>query len=78
MKADFQTFRDVIELWAKRIDFARAVNVSPVRASAWWQRDSIPPEWWTEVVAAAHRAGHASVTINLLASIAAGKRKEAA
>ena len=44
----------------------------------WWQRDSIPPEWWTEVVAAAHRAGHTAVTVDLLAAIAAGKRKEAA
>lgn len=57
------THRDVILLWSVRADFARAVGVSENTAAAWWNRRTIPAQYWLEVVAAANSIGHSEVTL---------------
>lgn len=69
-----QTFRDVIGLWPTVPAFAIDVGVGERTAFSWWQRDSIPADWFAEVVRAAGRRGHIAVTAEAMA-IAAEKRR---
>jgi len=76
------SFRSVIELWGpKDAHGARLAMGSEVGASAgtvtkWWQRDWIPAEWWTAVVAT-DRARAAGVSVEVLAALAAREVTEA-
>jgi hypothetical protein len=51
------SFRDVIELWGPkdawgaREAMARDVGATASQVSKWWQRDSIPAEWWASLLA---------------------------
>jgi DNA-binding transcriptional regulator YdaS (Cro superfamily) len=80
--ADLTSFRAIIELWGtsmgSRIALAAEMpNVSPTQVSKWWQRDFIPPEYWSELLAI-ERATDAGVTAELLARLAAREVAEGA
>lgn len=68
------TFREIIELWPDLSAFAAAADVIYVTAQAMHRRDSIPSEYWTNIVADAERRGLTSVTLEALASIQASRR----
>jgi hypothetical protein len=68
------THRDIIDLWANRVEFAAEVGIKYERASAWYRRNSIHPDYWSDVVKAAQERGHADVTTDLLAQIKARAR----
>lgn len=68
-----ETFQDVIDLWPSRAALALDVDATPAQVSKWWQRDSVPGEWWAPIVLAARRRGH-KISANQLAQIAARDR----
>jgi hypothetical protein len=70
-----QTYADVIGLWDSAEQFGADLDILGVTARAWRNRNSIPPERWKDVVAAAQRRGFAQVTTDLLAEIAARSQK---
>jgi hypothetical protein len=76
------SFRSVIELWGpKDAHGARLALASEIGASAgmvtkWWQRRSIPSEWWSSVLAT-EKARAAGVTADLLTELAARDDVEA-
>jgi len=76
--ADLTSFRTVIELWgADRIALASELpGATPTQVSKWWQRDSIPAEWWAALIET-ERARSAGVTAELLTSLAARETAEA-
>jgi len=65
-----QSFRAIIELWPTRDAMAADVGAKPASVSKWWQRDSIPADWWSSVTSSslARRSG---VTADVLTRIAA-------
>lgn len=65
------TFRDVIDLWDKRISLARAIGVEPNVVTMMYSRDSIKAEHFDSIVQAAQDAGHKVVTHELLCKLAA-------
>jgi hypothetical protein len=69
-------FRDVIDLWPTRSALAADVAISDVLARAWWQRNSIPPSRWQDVVRAASARGFDGVTFDRLAACAADRRRQ--
>lgn len=66
------SYRKIIELWPTRAGFAEDLEIKQGTASAWWQRDSIPKEFWKPLVLIARKRGFKGVTYELLADIAAG------
>ena len=66
-----RTFADVISLWPTAAEFAADLSISPVRARAWKNRNSIPSSMWNKVVESAQRRGF-DVTVALLADLADG------
>jgi hypothetical protein len=79
---DLTSFRSIIELWGpKDAHGARLAMASEIGGSAgmvtkWWQRDSIPPEYWSSILAT-ERARGAGVTADLLTELAARDVAEA-
>lgn len=69
---------DIIESLGGVTAVAAALSVPLGTASAWKTRDSIPPEYWETLVAEAVRRGIEGVTLDLLARIAARRRKAVA
>lgn len=69
-----QSFRDVIARWPTVAAFAREVGALERTAMSWWQRDSIPAEWFAAVVRAAVIAGFLDVTADRLMAIAELRR----
>jgi len=75
------SFRSVVELWgSKDAHGARLAMASEIGASAgmvtkWWQRNWIPPEWWSSILQT-EKARSAELSADLLASFAA-RREEA-
>jgi len=73
---DLTSFRSIIELWGpKDAHGARLALGSEVGASAgtvtkWWQRDWIPPEYWSAILET-ERVKSAGVTADLLTRLAA-------
>lgn len=76
---DFPTptsFRAIIELWGpKDAHGARLAMASEIGASAgmvtkWWQRDSVPAEWWSAILAT-EKAVAAGVNADVLTVLAA-------
>lgn len=63
--------RQIIELWETRSAFADDIKIKEGTASAWWQRDSIPKEFWKAIVEAAKTRKFKGVTLEVLADIAA-------
>ncbi|MEQ8747269.1 ATP phosphoribosyltransferase regulatory subunit [Pyruvatibacter sp.] len=59
METDTLSFAAIIAEWGKPADFARALGHDDGGdlARKWRRRDSIPQEWWPEVIDAARRDG---------------------
>lgn len=76
--ADLTSFRAIIELWgADRIALASELpGATATQVSKWWQRDSIPAEWWAAVIGT-EKAITAGVTAELLTQLAAREPAEA-
>lgn len=50
MTTGIDTFRDVVALWQSKEAMAADVAVKPSAVSKWWQRDSIPAEYWASIL----------------------------
>lgn len=74
--SDLTTFQSVIELWPSREAMASDLGAGASGVSKWWQRDSIPAEWWASVLVT-KVAITAGVTAELLARLAAREIAEA-
>jgi hypothetical protein len=78
---DLTSFRSIIELWGpKDAHGARLALASEIGASAgmvtkWWQRDSIPAEWWASLLVTP-RAIEAGLTADVLTALAARESAE--
>lgn len=70
------SFRSVIELWPSREAMASDLRIGASAVSKWWQRNRIPPEWWSAVIET-DRAGSANVTAETLTTLAAREPAEA-
>ena len=51
MNKQINSFRALIELWASREGMASDISAKSSAVSKWWQRDSIPAEWWAPILA---------------------------
>ena len=69
-----KNFRDIIDLWPSRSAFAKRLSVPNSTASSMWQNDTIPSQYWVDVVAGAVERGHGDVTFEMLAGMAKAKR----
>jgi hypothetical protein len=74
--AEILTFRDVIELWPSREALASDVGAAAWVVSKWWQRKSIPAEWWSAVLDT-DRAREAGLNAEMLTTFAAREPVEA-
>lgn len=72
-----ETFRSIIDLWASREAMAADVGANSRAVSKWWQRDSIPADWWA-VVLDTERAKSAGLTAELFTRLAARDPAETA
>lgn len=69
------SFRDIVELWGpkdahrSRINMGADIGVSAMLVTKWWQRDWVPPEYWTAILAT-EKAKEAGLSADLLAEIA--------
>lgn len=73
--AQITSFKNVIDLWGSRDGMASDIGAKPSAISKWWQRDSIPAEWWV-LVLATKRASDSGLTAETLASLAAREDAE--
>lgn len=73
---DLATFRSIIELWPSREAMAADIGAGASTVSKWWQRDSIPADWWTSVLRA-DRVAAAGITAETLTRLAAREPTEA-
>ena len=82
--SEISSFRDVVELWGpKDASGSRIAMASDIGGAAtagmvakWWQRNWIPPEWWSSILAT-EKAGAAGITADLLTGLAAREPVEA-
>ncbi len=80
--SDLTSFRSIIELWGAkdahgaRIAMGNDIGVSAAVITKWWQRDSIPPEYWSAIVST-EKAAEAGATADLLVRLAAREIVEA-
>lgn len=70
--------RELQKKWPTYAAFARSVGVSDGAAQQWRLRESIPPEYWPNVVSAAEAAGVHGITIESLLSMRTAHSSEAA
>lgn len=70
------SFRSVIELWDSQIAMAADVGARAAAISKWRERDNIPSEWWTRVLAT-EKARTAGLSADLFARLAAKQAEEA-
>jgi hypothetical protein len=68
------SFRDVIGRWPTTRAFARDAGCSPTLVRQWRHRDSVPAQYWPQIVEGAARRGIAPVDLRLLAQLAARRR----
>lgn len=68
--SDLTTFRSVIELWPSRDAMASDIGAGASAVSKWWQRDNIPVEWWSPILAT-ERAVHAGISALMMTTWAA-------
>lgn len=75
---DLTSFRSIIELWGTSRDAlaAELPGATATQVSKWWQRDSIPAEWWSALLGT-ERAIAAGVTSDILTALAARETAEA-
>lgn len=69
-----ESFAAVIDAFGGPGPFQRATGISDGHARTMKARESIPPEYWPEIVAAAAREGIPGITFETLARLAARKR----
>ena len=50
MASKIASFRDLIELWGPREALASDIGAKASAVSKWWQRDSVPAEWWSPIL----------------------------
>ena len=51
MTLQITSFRSLIELWPSREEMATDIGAKSSAVSKWWQRDSVPAEWWAPILA---------------------------
>jgi len=51
-------FSALVQLWNPKRDLSRACGLPDQNAIKWYQRDSIPAEYWPEVMAAYAKLRH--------------------
>tara|TARA_R110000868_G_scaffold177859_2_gene417017 strand:+ start:671 stop:892 length:222 start_codon:yes stop_codon:yes gene_type:complete len=68
------SFSDVINALGGTAKFARAIGMKANTAKMAKSRDSIAPEWWMAVAAAANEAGRYDISAERLAELAAERR----
>lgn len=79
---EITSFRSVIELWGPkdahgaRLAMGTEIGASAGMVTKWWQRDAIPAEWWSSILAT-EKAAAAGVTAELLTALAAREPAEA-
>jgi hypothetical protein len=71
---EITSFRSVIDLWGSREALAAELGVESRKVSKWWQRDSVPDDWWAAIVALPVAAA-AGLTPEILMKLAAGRRR---
>ena len=71
------SFRELIELWETREAMAADIGAKASAVSKWWQRDSIPAEWWAPVLATAI-ASRSKIKPETLVKLAARTSEEEA
>jgi len=70
MYADVVSFRSIIDLWPSADAMAGEIGAGVAAVRKWAQRDRIPAEWWSAVLAAP-RVRKARITAELMAKLAA-------
>lgn len=70
------TFRDIIALWPSPGEMAVAIGAARATGRKWAQRDNIPSEWWSLILATSI-AREAGLTAEMLAGLAARTSKAA-
>jgi hypothetical protein len=50
MTQQINSFRELIELWPSREGMAADIGAKSSAVSKWWQRDSVPAEWWAPIL----------------------------
>jgi hypothetical protein len=65
-----RSFRSIVELWPSRDSMAAEVGAYPNLVSKWWQRNSIPVEWW-QTVLSTRTAREAGLTAALFVKMSA-------
>lgn len=69
--ANLNSFRTIIELWPSREGMAADLpGTTATQVSKWWQRDSVPAEWWSAILAT-EVAGAAGLNAEALTALAA-------
>lgn len=72
--ANLDTFQDVISAFGGPTKYAAAIGIPGFHAQSMKNRDSIPPAYWADTVAAAARLEIADISLGNLAIIAKRKR----
>ena len=70
-----QTFRGTVRLWPSAASLAADLGVSIEAVWKWTQRDSIPSDQWTALIAAAAARGIEGVSAEALAAAASRKQQ---
>jgi hypothetical protein len=73
-----QSFDDVIGKWPSDAQFARDVGLKPNHVQTMKARDSIPAEYWLDIVAAAEQRGYRDITLELFSRITRARRRSGA
>lgn len=73
-----ETFRDVIALWPGVGEFADDIGTSYNTAKQMRRRNSIAPEHWPAVAAAAESRGYPEVTVEFLTRLRIARAEPAA
>lgn len=68
------TFSQLIDLWPTKAEFASDLGVEYGVAHQWDRRDSIPSDYWNDVIAAAERRQLKGINLELLAEISSKKK----
>jgi len=79
MAKKITSFSELIELWDTREALASDLGVKAFVVSKWWQRDSVPADWWSAILATdvAVKAGLKAETFVALAARKATELEEA-
>lgn len=71
------SYREILRLWPTISEAAQDLDLPYERVSQWAKRDSIPPEYWTDLLRAAAARGFKFVSLPILVELAAeAKRRE--